>query len=242
MATGAYQILDKAWNQFHGSGYLDRDPLGMIRAQKDDPEREHQALLAALLSYGNVKQIRKSIGVMLAAWETGHMPRHRFQTPRDVQRVWEVLREEKRLFQGLSVADRSDQWAEEILGRISQRLKRPTPGIRFLLANPKDGGACKRIFMFLRWMVREDQVDPGWWRGRGFCASKLIMPLDTHSARISRQFGFLERKTTDLKAALELTEVFRSFDPWDPVRFDFSLVQLGMEGQKYRLSNKGFQP
>ncbi len=97
---------------------------------------------------------------------------------------------------------------------------------RNLLPAPRDGSACKRLMLFLRWMVRRDQVDIGAWT----CVSpaELVMPLDTHIHRISRALGLASRATADLAAALEVTASLRAFDPDDPVRFDFSLSRLGI--------------
>lgn len=100
------------------------------------------------------------------------------------------------------------------------------------LANPQTGSACKRINMFLRWMVRRDSrgVDFGLWKT--IDPSALVCPLDLHSGRTARNLGLLSRRQNDWKAALELTDALRRFDPADPVRFDFALfgMGIGMDG------------
>ena len=88
------------------------------------------------------------------------------------------------------------------------------------------GSACKRLFLFLRWMVRCDQVDPGPWKG--VPAHRLIIPMDTHMHRISRLLGLTERKQADLKCALEVTRFFRNLVPEDPVKYDFALTRPGI--------------
>jgi uncharacterized protein (TIGR02757 family) len=102
-----------------------------------------------------------------------------------------------------------------------------------LLSAPRDGSACKRLMLFLRWMVRRDCIDPGLWTG--VSPRELIVPLDTHMHRTARTLGLGTRTTADLRAALETTESLREFDPEDPVRFDFSLVRLGIRSD-YHLS------
>lgn len=104
-----------------------------------------------------------------------------------------------------------------------------TPGVRFLLPSPGrdgSGSACKRWNLFLRWMVRRDEIDFGLWRN--VSPADLIMPLDTHIIQISRRWGFLHRKSIDWKSAEEVTEAFRRFSPRDPVKYDFSLTRYFM--------------
>jgi uncharacterized protein (TIGR02757 family) len=81
--------------------------------------------------------------------------------------------------------------------------------------------------MYLRWMVRRDAIDMGLWSG--VRRSDLIIPLDTHTFHVSRTLGLLQRRSYDLQAAVELTERLRTFDPQDPVRYDFALYRLGQE-------------
>ncbi len=86
--------------------------------------------------------------------------------------------------------------------------------------------AFKRLNLYLRWMVRKDNVDPGGWYG--IPASDLIVPLDTHMFRISSKLGFTARKQADIKTALEVTGAFKKINNCDPVKYDFSLTRLGM--------------
>ena len=95
-----------------------------------------------------------------------------------------------------------------------------------LLPSPAKGSACKRINLFLRWMVRRDDVDPGGWDD--IPPSELVIPLDTHMHKICLAFGFTKRKQADMKTALEITDAFRKIAPHDPVRYDFSLTRLGI--------------
>lgn len=96
------------------------------------------------------------------------------------------------------------------------------------IASPAKNSTCKRLNMYLRWMVRKDEngVDFGIWNR--LHASDLICPIDVHVARVTRRFGLLERKQTDWLAALELTKNLRKFDPADPVKYDFALFGLGV--------------
>jgi uncharacterized protein (TIGR02757 family) len=95
-----------------------------------------------------------------------------------------------------------------------------------LLSSPVDGSACKRLNLYLRWMVRRDRVDPGPWHE--MAPSKLIVPVDTHMFRIARALGFTARRQADLRTAMEITQAFARHNPRDPVRYDFCLTRLGI--------------
>jgi len=95
-----------------------------------------------------------------------------------------------------------------------------------LVACPEKGSACKRMNLFLRWLVRKDRVDPGGWEAVN--PSRLIIPLDTHMFRICSQLGLTIRKQADMKTAMEITAAFRQWSPQDPVKYDFILTRFGI--------------
>jgi len=97
--------------------------------------------------------------------------------------------------------------------------------IRHFLADPRDGSGCKRLNLFLRWMVRKDGVDLGLWNQ--VSPAKLIIPLDTHVARLGKRLGLTRRISPDWKMAVEITRSLRCFDPDDPVKYDFALCTIG---------------
>ena len=112
-------------------------------------------------------------------------------------------------------------------------------GVRFFFPSPRNASACKRLNLYLRWMVRKgDGLDLGLWKGgkgargghegRGVDPSKLVIPLDTHIARISRNIGLTSRATPDWKMAEEITAGLKKLDPEDPVKYDFALARLGI--------------
>jgi uncharacterized protein (TIGR02757 family) len=101
-------------------------------------------------------------------------------------------------------------------------------GLKQFFPSPADGSACKRMNLFLRWMVRDRDIDFGIWRG--IPKNKLVIPLDTHIARISRCLGFTERKSQDWKTAIEITDALKRFDPEDPLKYDFALCHHGISG------------
>ena len=101
-------------------------------------------------------------------------------------------------------------------------------GLKQLFPSPVNGSACKRANLFLRWMVRDRDIDFGIWKE--IPANRLIIPLDTHIARISRCLGFSRRTSQDWKMAVEITESLRRIDPEDPLKYDFALCHHGISG------------
>ena len=103
-------------------------------------------------------------------------------------------------------------------------------GYEFLLGKiptPKTNSPYKRWHMYLRWMVRHDNLDMGLWSNVD--KKDLLVPLDTHTFKVGQKFGLIKRKGYDFRAVLELTESFRKLDFDDPVKFDFALYRIGQE-------------
>lgn len=100
------------------------------------------------------------------------------------------------------------------------------PGVHFFFPRPSTGSACKRLNLFLRWMVRRDAIDLGVWRR--VAPAALIVPLDTHVVRVGRCLGLTRYRSPGWAMAVEITRALRRLDPDDPVRYDFALCHLGM--------------
>jgi uncharacterized protein (TIGR02757 family) len=100
------------------------------------------------------------------------------------------------------------------------------PGVRYFFPRPSAGSACKRLNLFLRWMVRRDAIDLGVWTS--VSRSRLVVPLDTHVIRVGRCLRLTRYATPGWKMAADITTSLRAFDPADPVRYDFSLCHVGM--------------
>ncbi len=255
--TGLKQTLDGFYKKYHDASYLRFDPLEFVRGLQGRDDRELGGLLCASLSYGRVEQIRASIAKILNvtggevyrfACETplsakiaclSHV-KHRFNTGLDMAVLLEcgaraIQRHgslESFFCQGLKDSHRTvreglDAFVFGLKSVAATLEKRHSRFFGFLLSAPSSGSACKRLAMFLRWMVREDDgIDLGLWKS--VSPSKLVMPVDTHVAALSRTLGLTERKTADWAMAEEITAVMRSVCPLDPVRYDFSLCRTGM--------------
>ncbi len=104
--------------------------------------------------------------------------------------------------------------------------RKPKPGVAYFFSRPSSGGACKRLNLFLRWMIREDQVDLGVWKK--VRPGQLIVPLDTHIIRVGRCLRLTTLKSPGWRMAADITASLRALDPVDPIRFDFSICHLGM--------------
>ena len=172
---------------------------------------------------------------------------HRFNTNRDLAVFFWMIRRlleehgslENAFLAGLSPEDTDtgpalSRFCAEMLGTGYEKFYPPGElkrriGVRFLLPSPTDGSACKRMNLYLRWMARPaDGVDSGiWTRVR---PDMLVIPLDTHIARISSYIGLTDMKSPGWKMAVDITRSLRQLDPADPLKYDFALCHLGIAG------------
>lgn len=247
MDTKLKAFLDGLYYVYHRRELINPDPLYYLYKYDDVCDREVVGLVASSLAYGRVAQIMKSVERVLSCLtEEPHkfllnneefdiVPadfKHRFTTAYDMnillRNVAEVLREwgtvENFLGECLKVAD-GDIFHG--LDEFSARMLRGKKEGSFpLITAPKDGSACKRLFLFLKWMVRRDEVDPGGWNV--LRPSDLVVPVDTHIHQFALSFGFTRRKNADLKCAIEITSKFQLLEPTDPTRYDFVLSRFGL--------------
>ena len=213
---------------------------------------EITALLSAVLAYGRVGQIAKSLITLFDIM--GKSPanftldfsekdklrlagfKHRFNTGQDITEVLLILKKVLKKFGSLEkfFLFGYDPLAMNIIPAVShfttQLLNLSSnpnnKAIKYLLTNPADRSCCKRMFLFLRWMVRDDEVDTGLWKS--IDKTKLIMPVDTHIGRLSKIIGLHNNKTISIKTAIKITEGFRTISPADPVKYDFALSRIGI--------------
>jgi uncharacterized protein (TIGR02757 family) len=248
-----YQKLESLYAEYNKFCYIQPDPLEFVYNYKDDGDREIAGLLSSSLAYGNVKQILKSVSAVLE--KMGESSRnyiltntektflkdftgfkHRFTTCEDLVKllmgIKTVLNEYGSLqncFVGcLSISNdnfiRTVSFFTEHLN-IYCKDKRS-----YLIPSPNNGSACKRLMLYLRWMTRKDEVDPGCWSEK-VSPAELVIPLDTHMYQISKMFGYTKRKSADLKTAVEITEQFAKINPDDPVKYDFVLTRFGIRDE-----------
>jgi uncharacterized protein (TIGR02757 family) len=241
------ELLEKIYGHYHGLHYLHPDPLEFVYRFRRNEDREIAGLLSAGLALGRVSSIRSTLEWIFArvphpremclTMDRGDFYRlfdgfvYRFYT---VEMLAELLRgigtvlacygSLEACFEAYRRGENGVNGA--LAGLYDEIYRDSSSGRRRILPDPRGPSACKRLHLFLRWMVREDEVDPGCWRS--ISPRHLIVPLDTHMLRFARLFGFTERVTGDARAAIEVTKGFQKFDFDDPVRYDFSVTRLGI--------------
>ncbi len=219
------------------------DPI-MVAHKYKDPTI---SLICALFAYGNVKQIVKflnSLDFSLLAKSDDEIIEgvknhyYRFQKSDDVAALFIALKRLnenstlEEVFKRGYLKNRSTvDGINELIKTLQEAYPFDTMGYNFLISQvtlkTKGAGALKRWMMYLRWMVREDNIDMGLWSGVD--KSDLIIPLDTHTFNVSKKLGLLDRKSYDLQAAIELTAKLKEFDKEDPLKYDFALYRIGQE-------------
>jgi len=242
--------LDDIYARYNRPEFIDPDPLLFLYDYPDTQDREVAGLIAASFAYGQVSQIMKTVGFVLSKMKPSPrlyiQTRSRKEMGRDFQGfVYRFDRENHLVallmgikntltaFQTLedcfcSGMSATDETVIPGLIRLYRHLD-PDRQTGHLLADPEKSSACKRSHLFLRWMIRCDDVDPGGWEKIN--PSKLIIPVDLHIHRIGRLLGLTRRKSADLKTALEITGGFRCMVPMDPVKYDFCLSRYGIRNE-----------
>jgi uncharacterized protein (TIGR02757 family) len=232
------------------------DPLELVLQYDEPADQEIAGLLAAAFAYGRADTVVANVGVVLARMKpspAGYLATfdladaelrfagftHRFQKTPELLSLLERLAAVVRVHGSLGAlfaigysAHHSDvgpalvAFTNAIIEAVPPRDARERAGLQYLLSSPADGSACKRMNLFLRWMVRRTSPDLGIWSFVD--PAKLVIPLDTHIHRIATFLGLNVRKSADWKAARALTDRLQRFSPADPVRYDFALCRLGI--------------
>ena len=222
------------------------DPLQLVLRYDEPLDQEVAGLLAAAFAYGRADIIVSNIGAVLAKMRPSPHRylqtfdaneararfagfAHRFHKTPDLVAflgcLANVIREHGSIGAFFEKCyDANDADIGPSLIRFVESIR--TPALQYLLTSPADGSACKRMNLYLRWMVRRTSPDLGLWTFVD--PAKLVMPVDTHIHRIATFLGLNERKSADWKAARALTDKLARFDQTDPVRYDFALCRLGI--------------
>lgn len=246
--------LDEYYNRFNRPDFIPDDPIGLVHAFDDVRDREIVGFWVATLAWGRRAtiidkgaQLIELMGGEPYRFVTEHRPadrarfanwKHRTFTFTDTCYFLEYLQHFYRENASLEDAFASHLSPEDetieaaLVGFHNGFFSLPDAPRRTRkhVATPARKSRCKRLCMFLRWMVRQDNrgVDFGDWTR--ISPAQLCMPLDVHVERQARRLGLLERKQADWKAVLELTAAVRRFDPDDPVKYDFALFGMGIDG------------
>jgi uncharacterized protein (TIGR02757 family) len=226
------------------------DPLQLVLRYDDPLDQEVAGLIAAAFAYGRADIVVANIGsvldrmtpsphVYLSGFRRREATRrfagfaHRFQKTPELVAFLERIAAAISSYGSLGALFRAcyrstDEDIGPSLTRFIDVLRGsgPKPAIEYLLSSPRDGSACKRMNLFLRWMVRRTPPDIGIWDFVD--PAKLVVPLDTHVHRITTFLGLNRRKSADWKAARSITDRLARFDESDPVRYDFAICRLGI--------------
>jgi len=242
------ESLNGLYARYNRRAMVHPDPLEFLWDYPDPRDREIVALVASSLAYGRVAQILKSVRIVLdrmgppahflkrssesTLLRTFGGFKHRFTTGEAMAALLCGAKRASERHGSLLACfeaglNASDETVLDALSAFVAQLSELSGGrCGSLLPSPADGSACKRLNLFLRWLVRRDDVDPGGWESVG--AARLVMPLDVHIHRICRTLGLTRRNAADMRTALEITRAFRRICPRDPIRYDFSLSRLGI--------------
>jgi len=241
------KMLDCLYRRYNRRSYVSPDPLECLYRFEEVKDREVAALIAACLAYGRVAQIVKSVSAVLdimgpsphdfirsgtpARFEKQFAGfRHRFADEVHLAALMGGMRQVLLAYGSLNACfvdsfRKKDPTVIPALSIFTDRLS-AAGGTGHLLADPRKGSACKRLHLFLRWMVRKDSVDPGGWTG--VPRSRLVVPLDTHMHAIGLALGLTRRQQADYVTAVEMTQGFACFSPRDPVKYDFAMTRFGI--------------
>lgn len=240
-------FLERIYALYTRPELISPDPLEFLARYPRPQDRETAAFLAACFAYGNVKQILKNINGILAKMPHGPHAFILHATPSKLRKTFKGFRyrftREEELCAFLAAVQctlqkygslencflahyrETDETVLPALRGLAREL-RTNADLHSLVPDPDKTSALKRLNLFLRWMVRQDAVDPGGWTR--VPPAKLIVPVDVHMHRIARKLGLTRRNTADIQTALEITRAFQKCCPQDPVKYDFCLTRFGI--------------
>ena len=243
------ETLEGLYRKLNRRRYIHPDPLEFLYDYDAPGDREVVALIASSLAVGRVSLILKSVSIVLklmgpnpTRYLSGATQKrmvssldgfmHRFITGGNVIALLAAAKQLIKRYGSLrdcfiAGMRADDETVLPALKTFAGRLiEAGDGGCGWCVPNPLRNSACKRLNLMLRWLGRQDEVDPGGWT----CISpgKLIVPLDTHMHKIGLAMGVTQRKSADMRTALEITGGFRHISPNDPVKYDFALTRLGI--------------
>lgn len=249
-------FLEKLYQKYN-QVYSVHDPIWNVIRQKDKINQEILAFISAVYAFGNISQINFIIEKIITLLYPSPIEKildkdylnylkiktnihHRFLFHREFIGLMKTLNyvylnygSLKKLFL-LNYKPDENNVKNSIIS-FSRKLriinkkfnKESKIKLKFLYPSPESGSACKRLNLFLRWMVRKDNVDLGLWEE--IKTSQLVIPLDTHIYQVAKHFGLTVLKSPSWNMAVEITESLKKFDPIDPVKYDFALSHINLK-------------
>ncbi len=245
-------VLDELADKIEQPSYIDSDPIQFMYRYQDRTNRLIAGFFAALMAWGRRDIVINKVDDLFS--RMGESPadfilhfsdsdgdlfsdfKHRTFKPEDIYWLITLLKQMLRRY-----GDPEEFWKHcyelslrlnrELISVFHEQFLNLEPSVparlRKHLADSEKNSSCKRLYLYLRWTIRQNsQVDTGLMNFMP--ASELMIPLDVHVARYSRRLGLLTRKQNDWKAVCELTEVLRKLNPDDPARYDYALFGVGV--------------
>lgn len=246
------EFLNEQVDRFNRPDFIEFDPISIPHRFIKKQDIEISGLIAAVFAWGQRKTIISKAREFLMLMDDaphdfilGHNENdlkrftkfvHRTFQPTDSLYFIEFLSRHYKVHESLELLFLPSQSIENGIANFHETFfdnPYAPDRTRKHIPTPKRKSSCKRINMFLRWMVRKDDkgVDFGIWSKHN--SGDLICPLDVHVGNVSRELGLLTRKQNDWKSAIELTLKLKAFDPNDPVKYDFALFGLGATRNLY---------
>lgn len=246
------ELLDELHDKYNDTGFIENDPISIPHRYTRTEDIEISGFLAATIAWGNRKAIVKSASRMMdimgdepydftvnASEAELNMARKFVHRTFNGEDFYHFILSLRALYvnEGGLGGFFQDKWQETqdmrvVLSEFRRRFFSENHPVRCEkhLSSIDKKSACKRLNMYLRWMVRKDGrgVDFGLWDK--IPMSDLYLPLDVHAGNMGRALGLLERKQNDWKAVEDITSALRKFDPQDPVRYDYALFGAGIAG------------
>lgn len=240
--------LEELADKYEVASFIEDDPIQFPHRYKNEKDIEIAAFVSSLFAYGSRKVFVKKLDELFSIMQNKPLDfvlnfnpkslkgfNYRFAKDFDIIEVFTILNKLyksqnslKELFEHGYNIDKTvltmlksvvDYFYDSVRNEVGQ-------GFYHLIPNARNGGAMKRMNMFLRWMVRKPPVDLGIWDF--IPRNELLIPLDVHVARVSREMGLLKRNSNDFKAVLELSNNLKKLCPEDPIKFDFAIFGLGI--------------
>ncbi len=244
--------LERLYSEWNKRIYVEPDPLQFLYSYPDIADREIVGMIASSLAYGRVASILASVEKVLGPLGSHPAEFIKSAAPREIKKLYRDFKH--RFTDGDELADfiiairrnileygslekcfvsglkHDDSTVLNSLGHMVDELSKTVKRDKWsLLAHPDRGSAVKRLNLYLRWMIRNDVVDPGGWNS--VSPSLLVIPLDTHMYSFGKRHCLTYRNSADIRTAIEITDAFRKIRPDDPVRYDFSITRFGIRGE-----------
>ena len=242
--------LDKLVSKYEQPSFIDKDPIQFPHKFSLKNDIEIAGFVSSLIAYGSRKVFNKKLTTLfeimkfeplnfIINFKKGSLKdfNYRFGRTEDFEEIFNIM---KNLYQNDGGLEELFKYAYSQTGTLrdpkffkfitdyfyARAGEKAGSGFYFMIPNPDNGGAMKRMNMFLRWMIRRPPVDFGIWDF--IPTSQLLIPLDVHVTRVSKEMGLLKRNSNDFKAVVELTDCLKTFDFDDPVKYDFATFGYGV--------------